>query len=134
LPVGDGRYLPVPPERLRSLLRVVLELYRGERLTGGALPLPPSRIGVVSELDAAFASTGKRLSWHGDLEGYAKGRSLATRPGAPEAAVGLRAELRPYQAEGLAWLQHPRAHDAGGILADDMGLGKTLQTIAALTG
>ncbi|HLV68098.1 MAG TPA: DEAD/DEAH box helicase [Polyangiaceae bacterium] len=133
LPVGDGRYLPVPPERLGSLLRVVLELYRGERLARGALPLPSSRAGVVSELDAVFATTGARLSWRGDLAGYERGRSLAARPKAPEAATGLRAELRPYQAEGLAWLQHLRAHDAGGILADDMGLGKTLQTIAALT-
>jgi SNF2 family DNA or RNA helicase len=42
----------------------------------------------------------------------------------------LCADLRPYQREGVAWLQHLRAHEAGGILADDMGLGKTLQTIA----
>ena len=38
--------------------------------------------------------------------------------------------LRPYQRDGVAWLQHLREHDAGGVLADDMGLGKTLQTIA----
>ena len=38
--------------------------------------------------------------------------------------------MRPYQKEGVAWLQHLREHDAAGILADDMGLGKTLQTIA----
>jgi SNF2 family DNA or RNA helicase len=46
--------------------------------------------------------------------------------------VGLQADLRPYQVEGVAWLAHLRAHDAGGVLADDMGLGKTLQTIAHL--
>ena len=45
-------------------------------------------------------------------------------------ARGITAELRPYQRDGVAWLQHLRAHDAGGVLADDMGLGKTLQTIA----
>lgn len=43
---------------------------------------------------------------------------------------GLQATLRPYQREGLAWLQYLRQHDLGGILADDMGLGKTLQTLA----
>ena len=47
-------------------------------------------------------------------------------------AQGLRATLRPYQQDGLNWLQHLREHDAGGVLADDMGLGKTLQTIAHL--
>ncbi len=44
----------------------------------------------------------------------------------------LQAELRPYQKEGVAWLQFLREHELGGILADDMGLGKTVQTIAHL--
>jgi SNF2 family DNA or RNA helicase len=44
----------------------------------------------------------------------------------------LQAQLRPYQAVGVAWLQQLREHEAGGVLADDMGLGKTLQTIAHL--
>ena len=54
----------------------------------------------------------------------------AGRGGDREAArppIGLHAKLRPYQQEGLRWLQHLRANGAGGILADDMGLGKTLQ-------
>jgi SNF2 family DNA or RNA helicase len=42
----------------------------------------------------------------------------------------LRASLRPYQQQGLNWLQFLRQHGLGGILADDMGLGKTLQTLA----
>src|SRR5690606_29308950 len=41
--------------------------------------------------------------------------------------------LRPYQHEGLMWLEHKRDAGVGGVLADDMGLGKTLQTIALLT-
>jgi SNF2 family DNA or RNA helicase len=44
----------------------------------------------------------------------------------------LRAELRPYQKVGVAFLQNLREHSAGAVLADDMGLGKTLQTIAHL--
>src|SRR5581483_8318225 len=39
---------------------------------------------------------------------------------------------RPYQQEGLGWLQFLRRHRVGGILADDMGLGKTVQTLAHL--
>jgi superfamily II DNA or RNA helicase len=133
LPVGDGQYLPVPPERLRSLLKVVLELYRGERLESGAFCVPGSRAAVVADLDAAFASTGSELAWRGDLDAYSRGRSLAAPPPvAPRPTQGLKAALRPYQAEGVAWLQHLREHGAGGILADDMGLGKTLQTIAHL--
>lgn len=47
-----------------------------------------------------------------------------------EAPQGIALPLRPYQQEGLAWLQFLREHDLGGILADDMGLGKTAQTLA----
>ncbi|MEN0051173.1 MAG: DEAD/DEAH box helicase, partial [Bacteroidota bacterium] len=44
----------------------------------------------------------------------------------------LKADLRPYQLEGVKWLvQHYHNH-FGACLADDMGLGKTLQTIAVL--
>ncbi|MHB1712827.1 MAG: DEAD/DEAH box helicase, partial [Acidimicrobiales bacterium] len=43
---------------------------------------------------------------------------------------GLRAELRPYQRRGLAWLSEMVNLGLGGCLADDMGLGKTVQVIA----
>lgn len=46
--------------------------------------------------------------------------------------VGFQGELRPYQQQGLGWLQFLRATEHGGILADDMGLGKTAQTLAHL--
>jgi SNF2 family DNA or RNA helicase len=49
-----------------------------------------------------------------------------------ESPAGLRLELRPYQKEGLAWLQFLRRHNLSGILADDMGLGKTAQALAHL--
>jgi superfamily II DNA or RNA helicase len=45
---------------------------------------------------------------------------------------GLRAALRPYQAEGFSWLAFLWRHRLGGILADDMGLGKTLQCLALM--
>lgn len=45
---------------------------------------------------------------------------------------GLDATLRPYQQQGLNWLQALREMGTGGILGDDMGLGKTLQTLAHL--
>jgi superfamily II DNA or RNA helicase len=45
---------------------------------------------------------------------------------------GLRAQLRPYQREGLLFLRRLAAFGTGGVLADDMGLGKTVQAIALL--
>ncbi|MBK8480642.1 MAG: DEAD/DEAH box helicase [Proteobacteria bacterium] len=46
----------------------------------------------------------------------------------------LRAELRPYQQEGVRWLTLLRDAGIGALLADDMGLGKTLQALCALRG
>ncbi len=44
----------------------------------------------------------------------------------------IQAKLRPYQAEGVNWLERLRMMYLNGILADDMGLGKTLQAIVAI--
>lgn len=45
----------------------------------------------------------------------------------------IKASLRGYQQEGVAWLEKLRRMHLNGILADDMGLGKTLQAIIAVT-
>jgi len=45
----------------------------------------------------------------------------------------LQGELRPYQKDGLKWLDYLHEHRLGGCLADDMGLGKTIQVIALLS-
>ncbi|HSZ56523.1 MAG TPA: SNF2-related protein [Tepidisphaeraceae bacterium] len=47
----------------------------------------------------------------------------------PETFVGT---LRPYQRDGLGWMQFLRDFHFGGCLADDMGLGKTVQVLALL--
>ncbi len=44
----------------------------------------------------------------------------------------IKADLRPYQKHGFAWLKFLDESGFGGILADDMGLGKTLQVICLL--
>ncbi|MEI6675145.1 MAG: SNF2-related protein [Verrucomicrobiota bacterium] len=44
----------------------------------------------------------------------------------------IRAELRPYQNHGAAWLWDRVERFGGALLADDMGLGKTLQAIVLI--
>ena len=134
VPVGENRYLPVPPERLRSVLQVLLELYRGEELANGTIGFPGSRAGTVAKLDDALDGAAKLL-WGGDTDVRKRGRALKSgvHSKADPLASGLKATLRPYQQEGVDWLQHLVACDVGGVLADDMGLGKTLQTIAHLS-
>jgi SNF2 family DNA or RNA helicase len=62
------------------------------------------------------------------LAGLLGGRGL-TCPGLP---AGFAAKLRPYQEQGVAWLDLLRESGLGGVLADDMGLGKTVQILALL--
>ncbi|MBN2798060.1 MAG: DEAD/DEAH box helicase [Deltaproteobacteria bacterium] len=49
-----------------------------------------------------------------------------------EVPEGFQGTLRPYQREGLSWLQTLGSVGLGACLADDMGLGKTIQLIAYL--
>lgn len=126
LPVGPGRYIAVPPDRVRALVRVLLELYHGER-DAFSIKFPMAAAAGLEHLDGEF---GGALDWIGHTAIREHGRELTKPAPTPEPPKGLQATLRSYQEHGLAWLQNLRAHDIGGILADDMGLGKTLQTIA----
>ncbi len=54
-------------------------------------------------------------------------KSMDQRPRVPSL---LKAELRPYQADGYQWMVRMTGWGAGVCLADDMGLGKTVQAIA----
>ncbi|NDC37696.1 MAG: DEAD/DEAH box helicase, partial [Proteobacteria bacterium] len=42
----------------------------------------------------------------------------------------FQGKLRPYQAEGVSWMNFLHEFEFGGILADEMGLGKTVQALA----
>ena len=96
VPVGENRYLPVPPERLRSVLQVLLELYRGEELADGTLSFPGSRAATVAKLDEALDGAATLL-WGGDTDVRKRGRALGSgtrekvidqhhRPAAPPCA------------------------------------------------
>ena len=127
--VDERRWLPVPPARLRLLAKVLCELYReGTRVRAPAIRAP-----LIAELCATLDDGARPLRWVGDTKLREQAYAIAMGPRRTAGIVAperLCADLRPYQREGVAWLQHLREHGAGGVLADDMGLGKTLQTIA----
>jgi superfamily II DNA or RNA helicase len=124
---GASQRLALPFGRLRPLLASLGELFF--QAPGEA----PQRLRLARP-DAARLATleeGLPLHWQGGeaLRDFA--RRLRDLPQqAMQAPAGLQAELRPYQLQGLAWLQTLRELQVGGVLADDMGLGKTLQTLA----
>lgn len=127
----DGRYLPVPIERVRTILQVLTELYDTESLSGGQrLRLSKLRAAQLSELESAIGSG--RFRWFGGEQIRKLGERLKNFAGIADVPLphNFQAELRPYQQEGLNWLQFLREYGLAGVLADDMGLGKTVQTLA----
>jgi superfamily II DNA or RNA helicase len=130
--LDDGRYLPIAIDRIQRIAHTLVELFDGDSLTNRqALSLPKSHTGRIVQLarelngPALRTGTPELRALLNDLESTGGIQPLS----APE---GFNAELRPYQQDGLGWLQFLRRHHLGGILADDMGLGKTVQTLAHL--
>lgn len=130
--VGPNRYLTVAPERFRALLQVVLEIYRGDQVPVTRLRIDRTHAASVARLERL---SGVDASSPPALEAILKQGRALLQPLAPVPAStldGLTVTLRPYQTEGVVWLERLRDFGLSGILADDMGLGKTLQTIALL--
>jgi len=127
LPVGGGRVLALPYGRLRPILRALLRILGREGVADR-----DRRITALDAADlAAAGEDGVPLSW-GDAEAPRRLAALlrAGPPGPAAVPVGFAGGLRPYQRDGLAWLQALREAGVGGVLADDMGLGKTVQALA----
>ena len=132
LPVAEGHFARIPRAQIAPVLETLLEVHQGQAVNqnlfedGEALRF--------SRLDAP------RLLDLGDIpvRGSEAVRALADKlahferltPAPPPA--DFHGTLRPYQQEGVNWLQFLREYGLGGILADDMGLGKTVQTLAHL--
>jgi len=130
--VSDTHHVTLSPERLHALVRVVIELYQGVRVARPKIAFPLARAAALARVSEVLTKTGAPLVWRDPTGVLERGRALASKPLPVAAPPTLRASLRPYQEEGVAFLQHLARCGTGGILADDMGLGKTLQTIAHL--
>jgi hypothetical protein len=121
-----GERVALPWGRIKPILRTLGELYFTEH-TGASLRLSVLDAARLAELEAHA-----RLRWAGGRQLRELGQKLRNFQGvqAVAAPAGLQASLRPYQSDGLAWMQFLREFGLAGILADDMGLGKTVQTLA----
>jgi superfamily II DNA or RNA helicase len=126
--LDDGRILKLPAERVARLLAVIDDLIESaSRTTGDTMVLDAAA--APSVLDLEDLVTTRWQDGAMIVERVARFRAVAE---IPEASVpaSFTASLRPYQQQGVNWLQHLRENGLGGLLADDMGLGKTAQTIA----
>jgi superfamily II DNA or RNA helicase len=123
----DGAHFSLREPRLQAL-RALIEEARllDDAPTAAALRISCYQIGLWEDLAALGVVTQQAAAWRQQVERL---RNLDTiTEHAPPASV--RAELRPYQRDGFAWLASLWELQLGGVLADDMGLGKTLQTLA----
>ena len=126
--LDDGRIVRLPADRIARLLSIMGDLIEAAtRTPDEVLLLPGAEALQVLELEDLLTSRWQNAA---AIEAY-----VARFRGEPEihpatVPASFTASLRPYQQQGVDWLQHLRVNGMSGFLADDMGLGKTAQTIA----
>ncbi|EFO28799.1 helicase superfamily protein II [Roseibium sp. TrichSKD4] len=128
-----GQWIEVDRERLTSALdrfKAAEELAERDGLTFAMamrmlarVPVDESDNDSVSEWSSVTAGTWMETAL----------RSLRAPDGCHiDAGPALRGNLRPYQRDGVQWLNLLSGLGLGACLADDMGLGKTIQVLALL--
>ncbi|MDD2743841.1 MAG: DEAD/DEAH box helicase [Rhodocyclaceae bacterium] len=123
-----GKRVRVPAGRIKPLAATLIDLFDG---FNGGDTLRVSRFDAPRLADLNDTS---RWQFRGQSDVLALADKLRSAQGVTQIdpPLGLCLDLRPYQKEGLAWLQFLREQGLSGILADDMGLGKTAQALAHL--
>lgn len=124
--------------RLRNGKTAILDTGAVEELQEVLLDCSPQQHGQgyrINSTQAGFLESTLKQHTGWKVEAPAAWRERAARQSG-EAKLEcpplgeLEQVLRPYQKQGVAWLQFLRENGFGGILADEMGLGKTLQALA----
>jgi len=128
----DKSYLSLAHPAFDELKRLVDEATELDEWQTDAPRLSRYQAGLWSEFDQLADATEQHEAWRSTVGGLLDLARRGELGGVPvrEVPAGVRADLRPYQREGLDWLAFLHEHGLGGVLADDMGLGKTLQTLA----
>nr|WP_313047722.1 DEAD/DEAH box helicase [Pseudomonas soli] len=124
---GPALRVALPYGRIKAVMGTLGELYLHDDAVGPSLRLDRTDAARLNDIDHL------PLQWEGGSHVRDLGRRLRDARDLQVAPPkDLNATLRPYQQQGLNWLQALREMGTGGILGDDMGLGKTLQTLAHL--
>ena len=122
--LGDGSMGMLPEEWFKKygmLADIATLADNGLRFTSAQASILDALLDAQPEIqvDAAFEKVRQNLR---QFDGVV----------AIDSPSGFHGELRPYQRDGLGWLDYLQRFGFGGILADDMGLGKTIQVLAFL--
>lgn len=122
--LDDGSLGIIPQEWIDRFNRY---FYIGEILDDESLGIAKSNFTLIEEL---FDEEQLDIQVKQELQRYQEQIDNVNQLVSVGAPLGLQAELRLYQEEGLSWLNFLDELGFGGCLADDMGLGKSLQIIA----
>jgi superfamily II DNA or RNA helicase len=123
----EGGRVHVPAGRIKPLARTLIELFDGR--AGDAIRLSRYDVARIDELAGMERWQFKGADAVTKLADKLRNTAGIKPVAAPD---GFALQLRPYQLDGLSWLQYLREQELAGILADDMGLGKTAQALAHL--
>lgn len=119
----DGSIGILPEEWLEKYLH----LFRSGDVKKDSIGVSKYQFSVVDTLYEEFQNENNLFEEHIKIKEKIKTFNTIENVRQPR---GLNAKLRPYQKEGLKWLNFLDDFKLGGCLADDMGLGKTLQVIS----
>ena len=121
-----GQWIELSPERVEEILGALESRPKVSELTlGDVLQLKLGRLG-----DQRLPVTDLKASgWVDELLSQLSGSEALPEVEQPATFHG---QLRPYQVQGLSWLEFLGQFRLGACLADDMGLGKTIQVLALL--
>lgn len=131
-----GKWVEIDRERLSRTLEQFNAIERRADKEGLSFAAA-MRLVAGADIGAAAASDAPAADWSQTTAGSWLAETLTAlrQPaGGAKSHPGsdLRATLRPYQKEGVAWLALITRLGLGACLADDMGLGKTIQVISLL--
>jgi non-specific serine/threonine protein kinase len=130
-----NKWVAVDPEKLRQTLDAyekAQQIMAKQGLTlreAIALQLHPGRL-TGADNRADECTTISHGAWLAEV--FEKLRQ-PLRLGPVNPGPGFKAQLRPYQQQGLNWLHYLHSLRFGACLADDMGLGKTIELLAFLS-
>jgi superfamily II DNA or RNA helicase len=118
--LADGSHAVLNAGYMAKLSRLFKKQKEGVRISFFDLPL----------IESLMEDNAERAALPKSREIFNGFNTLTSRPLQVARFAGT---LRPYQADGVKWLDYLYEHRLGGCLADDMGLGKTIQAIALLS-
>lgn len=134
----QGVYYLVPRQQIPSFKRLEgfwLKLQKGKKQAGrplfseNVLSLPRSQMLELLALRASGYPIHGGVAWKSICDFYDQLGQQDTQLVLPSS---VKAELMPYQRQGVQWLLDLYRLQLGAMLADDMGLGKTLQALTFL--